>query len=372
MNTLLYKNRDYVFGRDVAQCWEISDPAVISREPLVSIHMITYNHEHYISQAIEGILRQETDFPIELVIGEDRSTDRTRDIVLDYQRKWPGMIRVITSDNNVGASENSRRTTAACRGRYVAFCEGDDYWHSPHKLQKQIRILEKDSAVSLVASDADALFMQNGRLIRSLMQRTAQLETIPVDMTETLLTRRISLATCTVCLRREPLVKIIEANPWEFSAYFPMLDVQTWWEFSRIGRIHVIQEALATYRVLNSSASHSNDPEKVFEFYSKSLEVHEHYVSKFGYDDTVLSAVRRAHYGKFADLALKSQNELLRVHALTVIHELPRGMPLLDRIMLWGIQTQTRFQLLSMTCPALIFGFRASRKGQRMLKQLFS
>ena len=106
---------------------EISDPAVMNKLPLVSVHMITFNHEPYIARAIEGVLMQETDFPIELVIGEDCSTDGTREIVLEYQKKHPETIRVITSARNVGPNVNELRTDKACRGRYVAYCEGDDY-----------------------------------------------------------------------------------------------------------------------------------------------------------------------------------------------------------------------------------------------------
>ena len=81
------------------------------KEPLVSVKMITYNHASYIGQAIEGVVGQKTTFPFELVIGEDCSTDGTREIVFEYQKKFPDIIRVITSDKNVGGKKNSRRVT---------------------------------------------------------------------------------------------------------------------------------------------------------------------------------------------------------------------------------------------------------------------
>ena len=124
---------------------EISDPAVMSKEPLVSVYMITYNHEPHIAQAIEGVLMQETDFPIELVIGEDCSTDRTREIVLEYQKKYPDLIRVIISEKNVGARKNGDRTSKLLRGKYVAFCEGDDYWIDPIKIKMQATFLEDNA-----------------------------------------------------------------------------------------------------------------------------------------------------------------------------------------------------------------------------------
>lgn len=129
--------------------------------PLVSVHMITYNHEPYIAQAIEGVLRQETNFPIELVIGEDCSTDRTREIVMEYQKRHPDIIRVITSDQNVGMHKNNKRTIKACRGKYLTFCEGDDYWHHTKKLQMQVDYLEAHPEVVLVAHRAHKVDLNN-------------------------------------------------------------------------------------------------------------------------------------------------------------------------------------------------------------------
>lgn len=133
---------------------EISDPSVLAKNPVVSVGMITYNHEPYIAQAIESVLMQETNFPIELIIGEDCSTDRTREIVLEYQKKYPEIIRVVTSDSNVGMWKNGWRTAMACRGEYRANCEGDDYWTDPHKLQKQVAFFGANPDVVMVAHRA--------------------------------------------------------------------------------------------------------------------------------------------------------------------------------------------------------------------------
>src|ERR1700690_2758382 len=112
------------------------------KEPLVSVKMITYNHAPYITRAIEGVLQQKTTFPFELIIGEDCSTDGTREIVFAYQKKYPDIIRVITSDKNVGMNINGLRTIKAGKGKYIALCEGDDYWHNPEKLQKKVDFLK--------------------------------------------------------------------------------------------------------------------------------------------------------------------------------------------------------------------------------------
>ena len=115
----------------------------------VSICMITYNHEPYIVEAIEGVLMQKTTFPIELVIGEDCSTDNTRKIVIEYAEKYPDKIRPILHEKNHGMMKNFIETTYAARGNYIALCEGDDYWIDSYKLQKQVDFLEANEEYCL-------------------------------------------------------------------------------------------------------------------------------------------------------------------------------------------------------------------------------
>lgn len=110
--------------------------------PKVSVMMITYNHEAFIAQSIESVLMQKTEFPYELVIGEDCSTDNTRAICLEYQRKYPDKIRLLMPETNLGVCSNGLNTFAACNGEYIAFIEGDDYWTTPDKLQKQVDFLD--------------------------------------------------------------------------------------------------------------------------------------------------------------------------------------------------------------------------------------
>ena len=125
--------------------------------PLVSIRTSTYNHGPYIKQCIEGILMQKTNFAFEYIIGEDFSTDETREIVFDYARKYPNIIRVITAEYNVGSKANGRRCINACRGKYMALCEGDDYWTDPLKLQKQVDFLESHPEYTMCFHNACVL-----------------------------------------------------------------------------------------------------------------------------------------------------------------------------------------------------------------------
>jgi glycosyltransferase involved in cell wall biosynthesis len=106
--------------------------------------MITYNHENYIKQAIEGVLMQETDFEFELVISNDNSPDNTEKVIQDIIATHPKAhcIRYIKREPNLGMLNNSRQTLKECKGEFIAVCEGDDYWTDPCKLQKQVDFLE--------------------------------------------------------------------------------------------------------------------------------------------------------------------------------------------------------------------------------------
>jgi glycosyltransferase involved in cell wall biosynthesis len=110
--------------------------------------MITYNHENYISKAIESVLMQKTLFPIELIISDDCSSDNTHNIIKEYTKKNPTIIRDNSPRKNLGIMSNFIKTLKTCSGKYIALCEGDDYWTDPYKLQKQVDFLEANSEFS--------------------------------------------------------------------------------------------------------------------------------------------------------------------------------------------------------------------------------
>lgn len=113
--------------------------------PLLSICIITYNHEKYIRQCLEGVLMQKTTFPFEIIIGEDCSTDNTRTVVQEFESRYPDIIKPIYHERNVGGARNGFEFCyPRLKGKYIAICEGDDYWIDPNKLQKQVDFLEQN------------------------------------------------------------------------------------------------------------------------------------------------------------------------------------------------------------------------------------
>jgi glycosyltransferase involved in cell wall biosynthesis len=126
----------------------IGSRSLSAPRPKVSVAMITYQHKKFVTQAVESVLMQRTNFPYELVIGEDCSTDGTQDIVLELQRKHPDRIKALLPTKNLGMMANSFQTLLACDGDYVARLEGDDYWTDPCKLQRQVDLLESKPQLS--------------------------------------------------------------------------------------------------------------------------------------------------------------------------------------------------------------------------------
>ena len=132
----------------------------------VSVCVPAYNHEKYIAQMLDGALMQQTTFPFEIVIGDDASTDSTQKIIQEYSDKNPGRIRAFLHSENQGPSEpkefagrnNVLQLIKACKGEYVAMCEGDDYWTDPYKLQKQVDFLESHPDYAICHHNVEVIY----------------------------------------------------------------------------------------------------------------------------------------------------------------------------------------------------------------------
>ncbi|MFN6481896.1 MULTISPECIES: glycosyltransferase family 2 protein [unclassified Nostoc] len=127
----------------------------------VSVLMLAYNHEQFISQALDSILMQQVNFDYEIVIGEDCSKDNTRNILIGYQQKHPDKIRLLLPNTNLGMHDNFIQTFKACQGDYIAILEGDDYWTSPYKLQKQVDLLDTHLDYTICFHNALILFQDS-------------------------------------------------------------------------------------------------------------------------------------------------------------------------------------------------------------------
>lgn len=244
-------------------------------EPVVSIGLITYNHAEYIRPCLDSLLAQETNFPFEIVLGEDYSKDSTRAICIDYADRHPDRIRLILrSQDDPGREEflsqgvyNYIETSKACRGRYLALCDGDDLWLDSQKLQKQFDIMEANPEVSLVHSDFDQLDVISGCLLKRA-GRKFHMNRLNLPQSPSLLDvlqRDYRVAASTAFMKTKEVLEVYEDNPVAFRSC-PMGDTTTWCELIRYGPFYFQDESSSIYRILPESESHSLTAERSFKF----------------------------------------------------------------------------------------------------------
>ena len=227
-------------------------------DPKVSVWMITYNHERFVAQAIESVLMQTADFPVELVIGEDGSTDGTRAICAEYARAHPSRVRLLPGGRNLGVVANMVRTLAACRGPYIALCEGDDYWTDPNKLQKQVAWLDGHPAASFCfhpcriesagpadsAKSADGVHRLTGAGSREVFEDSRALVMWCVVPTVSAMARKSMLPDF--------------GNEWKTA---PVGDWPLFFHLGMRGPFGCLKETMAVYRLHGGSAWSSRDVE---------------------------------------------------------------------------------------------------------------
>ena len=224
-------------------------------QPLVSVFMLTYKHEKFIAQAIESVVSQECDFLFELIIAEDCSPDGTLAIALDYQRRYPHLIRVLTGDKNVGFIANSERRMSAMRGRYMATCEGDDYWNHPRKLQMQVDLMRANPGMRSCHTDYDresrfrlsrSKHKRKGRSARWLAQGTTYRDLL-LDW---------SVITATTMFDKDIYFEFKRS---EFSRRdWPFGDYNLFLFASLQGAVGYVDESTATYRKIKGSSTNQS------------------------------------------------------------------------------------------------------------------
>lgn len=153
----------------------------MSNDPLVSVCMVTFNHEVFIAKAIEGVLMQEGDFDLRLIIGDDASKDGTGEVCQQYADKYPQKILYYRNETNLGPKLNFYKAMKMMSGEYIAFCEGDDYWTDPNKLQKQIVFLQENREYNICFHKTKIL-LEDGRLVNDLIAKIPRSETTIDDL----------------------------------------------------------------------------------------------------------------------------------------------------------------------------------------------
>jgi len=206
----------------------------------VSIFLLTYNQEQFIAQTINSILMQKTNFNFQIVIGEDCSADATRSICKTFVEKYSNKIKLLPAlEKNIGLIANYMRTIKACEGKYIAICDGDDYWIDENKLQKQVSFLEDNPNYSIVYSKLKKLF-PDGTFKESIQRKLKQAGDFDDLVFENV------IPSVTVLFRNRQNISAVPT----WITNFPYGDWPTYlWILKDGGKIHFMDEITAVYRM---------------------------------------------------------------------------------------------------------------------------
>lgn len=216
-------------------------------EPEVSVCCITYNHEKYIQETLNGFLIQETDFPFEILIHDDASIDGTADIIREYVKKYPDLIKPIyQSENQYSRSKkiNPEFNFSRAKGSYIALCEGDDYWIDPNKLRIQKQFLDQNPDYVICYTDAMAI-TENGTDLSD------QYPAIRDDLAAEELQKCPSIYTLTTMFRN-----LISTNPPEL-AIARYGDLTMWSRLGEFGKGKFLAEIKPSFYRIHQAGVHS-------------------------------------------------------------------------------------------------------------------
>lgn len=172
-------------------------------KPLLSVCLITYNHGRYIRKALDSVLSQKVNFNWEIIIADDFSTDDTRNILLEYKRLKPELIKLLFQEKNIGPGKNFQHLLNYPKSRYIAYLEGDDFWTDNYKLQKQVAFLDKRKDAK--GCFHNALFIDEHDNIIHKIYNSDKLLNKKYTQKQCLLDLKSAYASCTLVFKREIL-----------------------------------------------------------------------------------------------------------------------------------------------------------------------
>ena len=223
---------------------------------MVSVILLTYNHERYIAQALDSVLSQEAPFDFQVLVSEDCSTDRTRQIIARYAELHPERIRMFLSDRNLNTNEVTLRALRAASGAYVAFLDGDDYWTSPNKLERQVQFLEQHPECAMCFHNAIQFWEDRSQPSEHFNSDTQALTSGIAE----LLSGNF-IAACSPMIRRSALSSI----PAWFENCASSADWPLYFLAAQHGAIGFIPEIMGAYRIHGGGIWSAASPVRQFE-----------------------------------------------------------------------------------------------------------
>jgi glycosyltransferase involved in cell wall biosynthesis len=297
----------------------LAEPTPISEQvwpegtiPLVATSTLTYNHEPFIRDCLDGILMQKTTFPVRVVVFEDCSTDATREIVKEYQTKYPHLFVAVFAPHNTYGKPERREALkpyfeARAVAKYIALCEGDDYWTDPLKLQKQVDFLEGNEEYGLVYTDVDKLNQETGSIVTNFLSTN---DYSFCKSNKDYLIYAPFRAPCTWLFRKRLLQPSLKN--------YVVGDLPLFLDILLVSKVHQLPDITAVYRVLENSASHFSDLQKEYVFMQGIFDIQMDYALKFNVDEETINLIQKkfAKQSYYYAVALNDKKQIISADKL--------------------------------------------------------
>ncbi|NLN98858.1 MAG: glycosyltransferase [Bacteroidales bacterium] len=286
-----------------------------SQQPLVSIQCLVYNHEPYLRQCLDGFVMQKANFKFEAIVHDDVSTDRSAEIIREYAEKYPDIIKPIFEKENQfskGFDKLSSIMNAAGKGKYIALCEGDDYWTDPLKLQKQVDFMEAHPDYAMCFSDAVVTWEDD----KGIIPRSGFFNVETREYTGQDLLRNWVVPTASVLYRnyyQEGLSPPTDKR-------FIYADIVTFLWLASLGKVWCDAEKRVVYRRHPGSVSMKRVSVAAWIHHHEALNEH------FGptYDSTIFTLIR-----EYYRMCLLSRSRIVEAMSYLLKHDLRRLFPTL-------------------------------------------
>ena len=275
----------------------------------VSISCLAYNHEKHIKKCLDGFLMQKTNFNIEVIIHDDASTDGTQDIIKEYENKYPEIIFPIYQSENQwskGKKPTWEFNAPRWKGKYIAICEGDDYWTDPLKLQKQVDFMEVNSDYGLVHTQYSKIRVTEGIFRHSSIDRSQ-------TSFEDLLIKNC-IITATTCFRKSLIVKYIKDIQPSDKKNWVAGDTPMWLWFSIFSKIHFMKERTVVNHIISGSASNTSSSRQHYNFVKSRLSIKKYFIDKYNGSQKALKFI-------YDDFYRESEYHAIKLKEIKIIRE---------------------------------------------------
>jgi len=324
---------------------------------LISVIVTTYNQETTISRTLDSILMQRCHVPFEIIIGEDGSTDGTRRICIEYEKKHPNIVRLMPIAPNKGVIDNYHDCLLAAHGRYIADCAGDDFWVDELKLEKEVNILEAHNDVTLVHTAWQRYYESNGITERNTTEPFKEGITDGKQMLEAIVTQITApvIHLCTAMYRADVLRREYEKDTFLFRNHeFGCEDLQICFIMANSGKIAYISDVTLSYSYGKQSVSYSSNDGKQLVFVRRTTSLSHYLCEKYALKSNNIESFFKKKLFAISMHSFRSHNKKLINTARDCANSWGVTMPTKAKILCFIMKSETLWSMALNLRKALV------------------